>query len=190
MRKNLKIATVVAVAFLALTAVALAYAYAQNNSTSNANQIQMGTWNMRTYFDSNNATLPNNATGPCPEWHMSRMRESNIWNGEAFQNATLSTVQGTVVSEVKGMLVLNTGSDEIRVMLPKDWTIGNEVVDRTSLFNGTFASPNQNVTIKVLQSDVFSNASFSINTMLGYEAINASSTQAYAVLPFNIQPNS
>jgi hypothetical protein len=190
MRKSLKIATVAAVAFLALAGVAFAYAYAQNGSTSNANKVQMGTWNMRTYFESNNVTLPDNVTGPCPEGHRGGMRGNDLWNGELLQNATLSTVQGTVVSEVKGMLVLDTGSGEIRVMLPKDWTVGNEVVDRISLFNGTFASPGQNVTIKVLKSDVFSNASFSINTMLGYEAINATSTHAYAVLPFNIQPSS
>jgi hypothetical protein len=58
------------------------------------------------------------------------------------------------------------------------------------LFNGTFASEGQNVTVKVLESDVFTNASFSLNTMLGYEVINATSIHAYAVLPFNIQPSS
>jgi hypothetical protein len=190
MRKSLKIATVAAVAFLALAAVALAYAYAQNNYTTNGNGIQIGTWNMRTYFQSNNVTLPDNATGPCYEGRMGRMRGNDLWNGEFLQNATLSTVQGTVVSEVKGMLVLDTGSGEIRVMLPNDWIVGNEVIGRTSLFNGTFASEGQNVTVKVLESDVFTNASFSLNTMLGYEVINATSIHAYAVLPFNIQPSS
>jgi hypothetical protein len=190
MRKSLKIAAVAAVAFLALAGVALAYAYARNGVISNANEVQMDTWNKRTYFDSNNVTSPNNITGPCFEGRMDRMRGNDLWNGGLLQNATLSTVQGTIVSEVKGMLVLDTGSGEIRIMLPEDWTVGNEVVDRISLFNGTFASLGQNVTIKVLESDVFSNSSFSINTMLGYEAINATSTHAYAVLPFNIQPSS
>jgi hypothetical protein len=46
------------------------------------------------------------------------------------------------------------------------------------------------VTLYVLESNLVSNTSFSINTMLGYEAINATGTQAYAVLPFNIQPKS
>jgi hypothetical protein len=74
-------------------------------------------------------------------------------------------------------------------LLPKDWTVDNEVVGRAALFNGTFTSQGQDVTVKVLESNVFSNANFSINVMMGYEAINASSTHAYAVLPFNIQPN-
>jgi hypothetical protein len=112
------------------------------------------------------------------------------WTEQLLQNATLSTVNGTVVSEVKGMLVLDTGSGQVRVLLPKGWTVGSEVVGRASLFNGTFASAGQNVAVSVLESEVFSNANFSINVMLGYEAINATGTHAYAVLPFNIQPSS
>jgi hypothetical protein len=112
------------------------------------------------------------------------------WNGRLLENATNSTVSGTVVAEVSGMLVLDTGSGQIRVSLPQKWTVGDDVVNRASLFNGTFASSGQTVTIYVLESNLVSNTSFSINTMLGYEAINATGTHAYAVLPFNIQPNS
>jgi len=46
------------------------------------------------------------------------------------------------------------------------------------------------LTVSVLKSDLFSNANFSVNVMLGYEAVNATGTHAYAVLPFNIQPTS
>lgn len=178
MRRTLKIASVAVAAFLALTAVALVYAY----SASTSNAIQTRTWNMGNYFDLNNAT------GPCYREGMGRMRGNYFGNGQLSQNTTLSTVQGTVVTEVNGMLVLDTGSGEVRIMLPREWTVGSDVVSRSTLFNGTFASPGQTVTVKVLESDVFSNASFSINTMLAYEAINASSVHAYAVLPFNIQP--
>jgi len=122
---------------------------------------------------------------------MPEMRGTGFRGMEGLlQNATLSTVQGTVVTEVRGMLVLETSSGQVRVMLPEDWTVGNDVVGRTSLFNSNFANPGQNVTVKVLENELFSNASFNINTMLGYEVINATDTHAYAVLPFNIQPSS
>jgi hypothetical protein len=88
------------------------------------------------------------------------------------------------------MLILDTGSGQVRVLLPREWTLDNEAVGRAELFNGTFVSAGQSVTVKVLENDVFSNANFSINVMLGYEAINATNAQAYAVLPFNIQPTS
>jgi hypothetical protein len=191
MRKTLKIATVAAVAFLALGAVAFAYAFSQNGVTANANG-HTSMQNIQTFFGSNNVTCPDNVTMP---WgRMSRvpqMRANGLqWTEGLSQNATLANVSGTVVSEVKGMLILDTNSGQIRVLLPKDWTVGTQVVDRSTLFNGTFASSGQSVTIEVLENSVFSNANFSINQMLGYEAINATNAQAYAVLPFNIQLNS
>jgi hypothetical protein len=88
------------------------------------------------------------------------------------------------------MLVLDTSSGQVRVLLPNEWTVGNEVVSSATLFNSTFAGQGSSVTITVLEAILFSNASFSINEMMGYEAINATGTTAYAVLPFNIQPAS
>jgi hypothetical protein len=182
----MKIAAVAAVLFLALGAVAFAYAYSQNGVTANTDVQQTGIQSMQTFFESNNVTMP------CG--HMRRMAqmrgEGPLWVGGLSENATLSNVSGTVVSEVKGMLILDTGSSQVRVLLPNEWTVGTEVVGRAELFNGTFASSGQSVTITVLESNIFSNANFSINEMLGYEAISATGTQAYAVLPFNIQPNS
>ena len=191
MRRTLKIAAVAAVAFLALGAVAFAYAFSQNGVTANADD-QMGMQNMRTFFGSNNVTCPNNVSmwggrmdlGP-------QMRTDGLrWMEGLSQNATLANVSGTVVSEVKGMLVMDTSSGQMRILLAKDWTVGTQTINRNTLFNGTFASSGQSVTVEVLESNVFSNANFSINEMLGYEAINATNAQAYAVLPFNLQPNS
>jgi hypothetical protein len=192
MRKSLKIAAVAAVLFIALGAVAYVYACSQNGATANDNRQRLGFQNMQTFFQSNNFTLSGNATIP---WgympRMPSMRSNGLYLTEGFlQNATLSNVTGTVVTEVKGMLVLDTSSGQVRILLPEDWTVGNETVNRVTLFNGTFASQGQSVTITVLESNVFSNANFSINEMIGYEAINATGTQAYAVLPFNIQPAS
>lgn len=191
MRKTLKIAAVAAVVFVALGAVAFALALSQNGVTANANE-QTNMQNMQTFFGMNNVTCPTNATMP---WaHMDRMPQMRAnglqWTEGLSQNATLANVSGTVVSEVKGILILDSSSGQIRISLPKDWTVGTEVLDRNILFNGTFASPGQSVTIEVMESSVFSNANFSINEMLAYEAINATNVQAYAVLPFNIQPNS
>jgi len=184
----LKIASVAAVVFLALGVVAFVYACSQNGVTANAD-VQKGIQNMPTFLWSNNCTNFTMPTGRMR--HMPQMWANGLqWVGGLSENATLSNVTGTVVSVVKGMLVLDTSSGQVRILLPKDWTVGNEVVNRVTLFNGTFASQGQNVTITVLETNVFSNANFSINEMLGYEATNATGTQAYGVLPFNIQPAS
>jgi len=191
MRKTLKIAAVAAVAMLALGVMALVYACSQNVTPANASEAQIEKWSPRGFFYSGNATSLNNLTMPCPMGHLPRMGRNNFgWNARLLENATNSTITGTVVAEAKGMLVLDISSGQIRVSLPQEWTVGGSVVNRTSLFDGTFASQGQTVTLYVLESTLAKNTSFSINTMLGYEAINVTGTHAYAVLPFNIQPNS
>jgi hypothetical protein len=163
------------------------------NSLNLADEQQTGNQNMQTFFDSNNITLPSNATWPS---HMERGHGRQMM-GDGLQlvqmlseNATLSTVQGTIVSQSRDVLILDTGSGQVRVMIPSEWTVGSEVVSGAALFNGTFASSGQTLKVNVLKSDLFSNANFSVNVMLGYEAVNATGTHAYAVLPFNIQPTS
>lgn len=192
MRKSLKIASAVVVLFLTLSAVAFVYAGMQN-SLALADEQQTGNQNMQTFFDSNNITLPSNATWP---GHMERGHGRQMM-GDGLQlvqmlseNATLSTVQGTIVSQSRDILILDTGSGQVRVMIPSEWTVSTEVVSGVALFNGTFANAGQTLTVDVLKSDLFSNTNFSVNVMLGYEAVNATGTHAYAVLSFNIQPAS
>ena len=189
----MKIVALAAVLFIVVSAVAYVYACSQNGSSANANDLRMGFQGMQNFPDWKNFTFTNNVTMP---WgHMTRIpqiRGNGLpWNCGLLQNATLSNVTGTVVSVVRDMLVLNTGSDQVRVLLPNEWTVGNEVVNSSTLFNGTFASQGSSVMITVLETNIFSNTSFSISEMLGYEATNtAIGTTAYAVLPFNIQPAS
>jgi hypothetical protein len=192
MRKSLKIASAAVVLFLALSAVAFVYAGMQN-SLALANEQQAGNQNMQTFFDSNNITLPSNGTWPgyMERGHGRQMMGDGLQLVQMLsENATLSTVQGTIVSQSRDVLILDTGSGQVRVMIPSEWTVGSEVVSGAALFNGTFASSGQTLKVNVLKSDLFSNANFSVNVMLGYEAVNATGTHAYAVLPFNIQPTS
>ena len=183
MRKSLKIATVAVVLFLGIAAAVLVFANSQNApATDDAQPTTLP--NMQMFFEQNNVT------GPCRMRNRGEMRADGFESVTGlFENATLSTVEGSVVSVLRGMLILDTGSGQVRVMVPKAWTLDNAVVSRTELFNGTFVSPGQALTVKVF-ADVFSNASFSVNVMLGYEAVNGTGTHAYAVLPFNIEPAS
>lgn len=165
--------------FLAFGAVVLAYANSQNALTTGNGQ------DAQTY-----------ATNSTPQVQskpkQSVMGNDHPWMKKFLENATATTVNGTVVSEFKGMLILDTGSSEVRILMPKYWSVGNEVLGRWKLFNATysFSGPGQNVSVKALESEIFENPSFSINVMVGYEITNATGTTAYAVLPFNIVPSS
>jgi hypothetical protein len=183
MKKSLKVAAVTAIALLALSVVVFVYANSNNNYKTTSDEQQENT--MR-YFISNDTNIPQGLLKRLGQMSCN----SPKWLGKFLENATLSTISGTVSSQLKGMLILNTDSGQVRVLLPKDWTLNNEVLTRAALFNSSYASGGDNVTLKVLKSDVFSNTNFSLSIMIGYEAINATGTHAYAVLPFNIEPSS
>ncbi len=53
------------------------------------------------------------------------------WGASAavnLQNATLATVQGTIVTQSHNLLILDTTDGQIRIQLPSEWTVGNEIV--------------------------------------------------------------
>lgn len=179
MRKNVKLAAAITVLFLAFGAVVLAYANSQNASMpSNGQNPQIYT-----------AT---NATQVQLQNLQSIISKDRSWTKKFLENATVTTVNGTVVSLLKGMLILDTGSSEVTVLMPKYWSVGSEVFGRWKLLNSTysFSGPGQNVTVKAVESEMFENPSFSINVMIGYEVTNATGTTAYAMLPFDIVPSS
>ena len=184
MKKSLEVAAVTAIALLTLSVVVFVYANSSNNYKTNSDEQQKDT--MRGYFISNDTNIPPGLLKRLGQMSCNGPK----WLGRFLENATLSTVNGTVSLQLRGMLILNTDSGQVRVLLPKDWTVNNEVVTRAALFNSSYASGGDNVMVKVLKSDVFSNTNFSLNVMIGYEAINATGTHAYAVLPFNIEPSS
>lgn len=141
-----------------------------------------------------NITLPGNFAGPgslMRGMHAQRMMGSGPeFFGYATENATTATIEGSIVTEYRNLLILNTTSGQITVQVPREWTVNSQIVNGAELFNGTFASSGQTITLQVLENNLFSNASFSINQMLCYTATNATGATANAVLPFNIQPSS
>ncbi len=177
MKRNLKIAAAVATLFLAFGAIVLTYATSQNGSTSNNGKTA-------------SMYIADNATHVQTNCKYTGMNGAHPWAKKFLENATITTVNGTVVSEFKGMLILDTGPAEVRVLLPRFWSVDNGVIGRTELFNSSFSSPGGNITANILESKMFNGTSFSIEVMVGYEITNATGASAYAVLPFNIIPNS
>lgn len=178
MRKSLKIAAVVTMLVAAFGAIVLAYAPSQNASAP--------------YNGQNTSYKVDNATNVLQYCKHMGMNGVHPWAKRFLENATITIVNGTVVSEFKSMLILNTGSGEVRILMPQYWSVNNEVVGTSKLLNSTysFSGPGENITATVLGSRLFSNMSFSIDVMVGYKITNATGTDTYAVLPFNIVPNS
>ena len=205
MRKNLIIIAVIGVMLCIVGAVLFASASASANSPPAANVAQQV--NIQTpsaVNNQNNPMMPGNWTFPgnftfsnnfgCQGQMRHGLHRQGMFgpqlSGMFLQNATLATVSGSVVTETRGLLLLDTSSGQVSIQVPNQWNIGSQVVPGYTLFNSTFASSGQTVTLKVLESNIFGNTSFNLNEMVGYQATNATGTIATAVLPFNITPAS
>ena len=209
MRKSLIIIAVIGVMLCMVGAVLFANAFASTNNP-NANNVAQQVNVLPSQSVNNpggpilpgNWTFPGNFTfqgnfGPRGNFgsqgrmmhgmHGQQMFGPQL-SGAFLQNATLSSVTGSVVTETRGLLLLDTSSGQVSIQIPNQWNIGSQVVPGYTLFNGTFVSSGQTVTLQVLESNVFSNTSFNLNEMVGYQATNATDTVATAVLSFNIQP--
>jgi hypothetical protein len=165
MNRNLRIVAVTAILLLALGCFSFVYASIQTNSSTANNAL---TNQQIRQFIKNHPGVGLGAFG------------------RFINHANLGEVSGTVVSEFRSMLILSTDSGQVRVLLPKMWSCNNQLLNRTELINNTFAGTGQTITVKVLKGEWVKNG-FSLNVMIGYEAVNAANAHAYAVLPFNIE---
>ncbi len=166
MRKNVKIVAVATVLLLTVGAFAIVYAFSPNGSASATSELT-------------DAQKLNQLQNMRPGLGLEAFRRF-------LARANVTEVNGTVVTELKGMLILSTDNGQVTVLVPKIWTLDGQIVNRLELFNTTFYG--QDITLKVLKGEWQLN-NFSINIMIAYEAAGAEA-HAYAVLPFNIVPNS
>lgn len=96
-------------------------------------------------------------------------------------------VNGAAVALFKNMLILDTAEGQIRIHLPRAWTVNGEVMMREELFESSYLSEGENITAKALRADVIDKQGLCVYLLLGYEIINQSTLHAYAILPFNIE---
>jgi hypothetical protein len=96
-------------------------------------------------------------------------------------------IEGAAVYLSENMLIVNTVEDQIRVHLPADWTVGDELVLREELFASGYLSESEDVTIKALGANLIDKGGLRIYLMVCYEIVNASGVHAYANLRVNIE---
>ena len=96
-------------------------------------------------------------------------------------------IEGTAVNLTKNMLIVSTTEDQIRVHLPPEWTVGNELIQREELFASGYLSEGENITVKALEANLIDKEGLRIYLLVGYEIINESGVHAYANLPINIE---
>jgi hypothetical protein len=85
------------------------------------------------------------------------------------------------------MLIVSTAEGQVRIHLPHAWTVDEELMMRTELFESDYLSVGEDIAVNALRADVIDKEGFRVYLLLGYEIIDESGVRAYAVLPFNIE---
>jgi len=106
-------------------------------------------------------------------------------------HSTPAEVNGKAVALVKHMLIVQVGKEQVRVLMPIGWIVDEKAIRVGRLFNGTYMSLGDNITVKALKTILKTGEGFSLYTLIGYEIIDQTSgAHAYAILPFNIETSS
>lgn len=109
------------------------------------------------------------------------------WVWWFLNNSELVTVDGTVVTLLRDMLVVNTEEGQMRIILPEEWIIDITITTKEGLFTSDYLDAGENVTVSALRANIISKEGMCIYFLLGYEIVDDSDVYAYAALPLNIE---
>ncbi len=96
-------------------------------------------------------------------------------------------VEGDIVILLRSMLVVNMAEGQIRIHLPQEWIVDEELMTREELFKNGYLSVGETITVTALRRNIVDKEGLHIYLLLGYEIIDETSAYTCAVLPFNIE---
>jgi hypothetical protein len=100
-----------------------------------------------------------------------------------LKNAEPTQVEGTVVALAQKKLVLNIDEEQIRVNMPIQWTMENEVLTIRELYESHLEG--NDITIDALEASIVDKDGLSIKILVSYE-LSTSEIEASACLKINI----
>jgi hypothetical protein len=104
-----------------------------------------------------------------------------------LRNSEPTQVDGTIVALSEKKLILDTADDQIRVNLPAEWTVNNEVLTREELLSSGYINESEMIVVKALGADLVDKEGLRIYLLVSYELINESGITATANLRVNIE---
>ena len=109
----------------------------------------------------------------------------NAVMGYIIKNGSAVKVQGTVTFAGPRILVIETASGEVNVVIPARWVMGGTNVTSSDLFDGDPWGVGSSVTLKTLEAEKAFNG-YTVTFYFAYE-IKENGVVARALLPFNIE---
>jgi hypothetical protein len=109
----------------------------------------------------------------------------NAVMGYLIKNGSAVEVQGTVTFAGPRILVIETASGEINVVIPPRWLMGGTNMTSSNLFDGDPWGVGSSVTLKTLKAEK-AFIGYTVKIYFAYE-IGRSGVVARALIPFNIE---
>ena len=114
-----------------------------------------------------------------------RLHRRPMLKARLLRHCEPATVEGNIVAYERRILVLDTGGEQVRVVVPYLWVVDGETMNMTEIFDLGILSPGDSVTVKSLRWNI-ENEDLTIYTLFGYE-IEHGEEVLYALLPVNIE---
>jgi len=109
---------------------------------------------------------------------------------EFLKKAKNVTIEGTVITHFRNILVVQSGDHRLNILLPPIWSVNAEdkVANLTEVFS-TYIKAGHMIEIKALERDFTNSNDVTISIIVAYEIHDLTSdNHLYAILPFNINP--
>jgi hypothetical protein len=101
-----------------------------------------------------------------------------------LKNAEPTEIEGEVVALLQRKLILSTDDERIRVNMPIQWIVDEQVLTLKELFENYLEG--KSVTVKVLEANMIDKEGLRIYILVGYELVTDSGSRATACLKVNI----
>lgn len=103
-----------------------------------------------------------------------------------LKHAKATEIEGSVMALVQKKLILNSNEELIRINMPGQWIVENQVMTLTELFED-YLGVDEKIAIKALVAEMIDKEDLRIYILAGYEVVTDSGVKAVANLKVNIE---
>jgi len=133
-----------------------------------------------------NSRIKNASMAPAAVQKEELQRGAVAW---FFKDAEVVTIDGTVVTRSRNILIVDSEGKRLNILLPPLWSVNTEdkVLNLSAIFKENYVKAGDTVTITALERTVRNEKGVSVSFIVAYEILDETTdNHLYAILPFNI----
>jgi len=133
-----------------------------------------------------NSRIKNSSMAPAAVQKEELRKGAAAW---FFKDAEVVTIDGTVVTHARNILIVDSEGKRLNILLPPLWSVNTEdrVLNLSAIFKENYVKAGDTVTITALERAVKNEKGVSVSFIVAYEILDETTdNHLYAILPFNI----